>query len=94
MIYNTIKQNDIELRTQHNSEGLKEASLISKNRKVDIYKHSENNWFVGLSRIDRDNESGINPRPQTIRTYTEMSDSEALSYFDKKQKQLGFFENI
>ena len=88
--FETITQNDVQLRKEHNAEGLKSATLISKYRKVDIYKYSDNNWFVGICKIDRDNESGINPQPRSLRTYTNMSNVDAIEYFEKKQKQLGF----
>ena len=83
----SIKQNGIELRTEH-VNGLQQAVLIAPTRIVEIYREHGGSWTISLSKriVDEWGSDTIN-----LRTYTNVTISDALGYFDKKQHEYGFF---
>ena len=83
----SIKQNGIELQTEH-VNGLMRASLISPTRIVEIHREHGGSWTITLSKRVQDEVPNIN-----LRTYTNVTMSDALGYFDKKQHEYGFFNS-
>ena len=86
---NQVVQNGVELRTEY-INGLSEAVLISETRIVEIYRNHGGSWSISLSKrvVDEWGSSNVN-----LRTYTNVTMSEALAYFDNKQHEYGFFNN-
>ena len=83
----SIKQNGIELQTEH-VNGLMRAALISPTRIVEIHREHGGSWTISLSKRAQDEVPNIN-----LRTYTNVTMSDALGYFDNKQTEYGFFND-
>lgn len=64
------------------------ASLISPTRIVEIHREHGGSWTITLSKRVQDEVPNIN-----LRTYTNVTMSDALGYFDNKQHEYGFFNN-
>ena len=85
------KQNGVKLTCTFKN-GLTDAQLTSEDRHVDICRSdSDGTWVISLyKRVKEIDGSSVNVH---LRTYLGKTYSEAIAYFDKKQYELGFFNN-
>jgi hypothetical protein len=83
----SITQNGIELRTEH-VNGLRQAVLITPTRIVQINREYGGSWTISLSKRTQDEVPNI-----SLRTYTNVTMSDAIGYFEKKQYEYGFFND-
>ena len=86
----THKINGIELVSVQ-KDGLQQCTLTSKTRVVDIYREQGGSWTVTLSKRTVDICGGSELR--TLRVYHNLSRRDAISYFENKQTEYGFFNN-
>ena len=86
----THKINGIELVSVQ-KDGLQQCTLTSKTRVVDIYREQGGSWTVTLSKRTVGICGGSELR--TLRVYQNLSRRDAISYFENKQSEYGFFNN-
>jgi hypothetical protein len=86
----TYNRNGIELVSVQ-KDGLQQCTLTSKTRVVDIYREHGGSWTVILSKITKDICGSS--KLSTLRVYQNLSRHDAISYFEKKQTEYGFFNN-
>jgi hypothetical protein len=85
------KQNGVKLTCTYKN-GLTDAQLTSEDRHVDICRSdSDGTWVISLYKRVKEIDGSSVYVP--LRTYLGKTHSEAIAYFDKKQYELGFFNN-
>jgi hypothetical protein len=79
-------QNEVTLKAEYKN-GLVSAKLWSNDREVDMWLNkAKGTWSLSLSKRNYIGDM------MNTRTYTNLTESEALIKFDKKQHELGFFK--